>query len=205
VCTNSASTSSFTPYQLAVAGCVQRPIACGAVVTSTTSTAPTVNIDVTTDYTGLNRDLDTVEAAKCMIHYNGGALDTDSVVGTPAPTLPFDFYGGSQNPVASAVGQDIMVSDSLVTIPVIDYPNGTSTPPTTANPVVTVIGFLQVFLNPQSKVMPMAPPGPSNANEIPATIINMVGCGTGSTTPTGTGPVIGNGASPVAVRLLSHP
>jgi Flp pilus assembly protein TadG len=200
VCTNGASSSSFTPYQLAVAGCVQRPISCGTTVTATTTTAPTVNIDVTNDYTGLNRDLDTVGAAECLIHYNGGALDTDSVVGAPTPTLPFDFHGGTQNPVASAAGQDIMVSDSLVTIPVIDYPNGTSTPPTTGNPVVTVIGFLQVFLNPQSLALPITGNHP---NEIPATIINMVGCGTGSTTTTG--PILGNGASPVAVRLLSHP
>jgi len=64
-----------------------------------------------------------------------------------------------------------MVSDSLVTIPVIDYPGGSSTP-TTANPTVTVIGFLQVFLNPQSAALPL--PG---SNQIPATIINMAGCG----------------------------
>jgi Flp pilus assembly protein TadG len=205
VCTNSASTSSFTPYQLAVAGCVQRPISCGTTVTSTTTTNPTVNIDVSTDYTGLDRDTDTVAAAECMIHYNGGALDTDSVVGAPAPTLPFDFHGGTENPVAGAAGQDIMVSDSLVTIPVIDYPNGTSTPPTTANPVVTVIGFLQVFLNPQSAAMPMKPSGTGSftGNEVPATIINMVGCGTNSTTTTGS--ILGNGASPVAVRLISTP
>ena len=39
---------------------------------------------------------------------------------TPSP--PFQFLAGNQNPIASAVGKDVMVSDSLVTIPVIDYP-----------------------------------------------------------------------------------
>jgi hypothetical protein len=81
-----------------------------------------------------------------------------------------------------------------VTIPVIDYPGGSSTP-TTANPTVTVIGFLQVFLNPQSAALPL--PG---SNQIPATIINMAGCGTNANGQ----PILGNGASPVAVRLISQ-
>jgi hypothetical protein len=90
-----------------------------------------------------------------------------------------------------------MVSDSLVTIPVINNPPGTP-----ANPSVTVIGFLQVFLNPSaSSTMPYAPAGPASTNEISATIINMAGCGTGATGQ----PILGNGASPVAVRLISPP
>jgi hypothetical protein len=93
---------------------------------------------------------------------------------------------GNQNPVASAVGKDVMVSDSLVTIPV--YNSTASAPPQT----VTVIGFLQVFLNPTGGIMTGAP-------KIPATVINMVGCGTGATGQ----PVLGNGSSPVAVRLVS--
>jgi hypothetical protein len=93
-----------------------------------------------------------------------------------------------------------MVSDSLVTIPVIDYPGGSSTP-TTANPTVTVIGFLQVFLNPQSAALPLpSPPAPPGSNQIPATIINMAGCGTNANGQ----PILGNGASPVAVRLISQ-
>jgi hypothetical protein len=88
-----------------------------------------------------------------------------------------------------------MVSDSLVTIPVINYP-GPPPAPTLANPSVTVIGFLQVFLNPSaSSIMP--PPN----NQIPVTIINMAGCGTSATGQ----PILGNGASPVAVRLISPP
>ena len=87
----------------------------------------------------------------------------------------------------------MLVSDSLVTIPVYDSSGG-GVPP---NPV-TVIGFLQVFLNPQAATMPFA--GPQNPNEIPLTIINMAGCGTGAL---GLPPVHGQGSSPVAVRLIS--
>ena len=91
---------------------------------------------------------------------------------------------------------EVMVSDSLVTIPVINNPPGTPTDP------VTVIGFLQVFLNPSAtSTVPYASPGPASLNQISATIINMAGCGTGATGQ----PILGNGASPVAVRLISPP
>ncbi len=186
-CSSGFSTNG---YQLAVAGCVQQPISCGATAQ--------VNIDVT-PYTPTNavggRDADTVQAAECLIHYVSAAGDSDSIDINYASS-PFQFLAGIQNPIASAVGKDVMVSDSLVTIPVIDYPGGSSTP-TTANPTVTVIGFLQVFLNPQSAALPLpSPPAP----QIPATIINMAGCGTNANGQ----PILGNGASPVAVRLISQ-
>lgn len=180
--------TTFNSYQLAVASCVPTPISCG-------STA-SVNIDESTTYAA-GRDLNTVTAAECLIHYNGAAGDSDSI--DPADLLPpFQFLGGNQNPVASAVGNAVMVSDSVVTIPVIDTPG--SPPPAPTNPV-TIIGFLQVFLNPSAISTLPYPTGPSSSNEIPATIINMAGCGTSATGQ----PILGNGASPVAVRLISPP
>ena len=169
----------FNSYQIAVAGCVQRPISCGATAT--------INIDVNPYAT--NRDADTVLAASCLIHDNGAAGDADSIVGAPSPIPPFKFLAGNRNPIANAVTKDVLVSDSLVTIPVIDTTTGVA-PGTT----VTVIGFLQVFLNPTGTTM-------ASTTQIPVTIINMAGCGTGAT---GT-PILGNGASPVAVRLISPP
>jgi len=149
-----------------------------------------INID-TTAY-GTTRDADTVAAAECLIHYVSLAGDSDSVESGP----PFQFLGGNQNPIAGAVGKNLLVSDSLVTIPVINTTPGVAP----ANPV-QVIGFLQVFLNPQAATMPLSPVGPASSNEIPAMIINMAGCGTGSAAQ----PILGNGASPVAVRLISPP
>ena len=184
-----ACSSGFTtPYQLAVAGCVQTPISCGATAT--------VNIDTTAyaSSTG-TRDGDTVAAAACLIHYVTSPGDSDSIdLATTRP--PLQFLGGKENPIASAVGQNVMVSDSLVTIPVINNPPGTPTNP------VTVIGFLQVFLNPlASSTMPYAPAGPASPNEISATVINMAGCGTGAAGQA----ILGEGTSPVAVRLISPP
>jgi hypothetical protein len=180
-------TTITTNYQIAVAGCVQEPIACG---TNATYNSATINIDIST-YSG-NRDSDTVTAAKCLIHDNGLAGDSDSIPAAYS-TPPFEFFAGAQNPIVTS--KEILVSDSLVTIPVVD----TLTPPTVASPGVTVVGFLQVFLSPDAtKNLPYT--GTYN-NEIPATIINMAGCGT---TATGTA-IFGNGASPVAVRLISPP
>ncbi len=175
-----ACSSGFTTYQLAVAGCVSQPVSCGK--NATIDVAPA-------GYP--NRDGDTVEAVECLIHYNGAAGDTDSIDTTALPSPPFQFKAGNENPVATAIGKDVLVSDSLATIPVYDNSGAEAGAPT--NPV-TVIGFLQVFLNPQSLTMP-----PNN--QIPVTIINMAGCGTGATGQ----PILGNGASPVAVRLITPP
>jgi hypothetical protein len=174
---------TFNAYQLAVAGCVPQPITCGV--------NSNVNIDQLT-YTANTgtRDSDTAQAAECLVHYNGAALDTDSI---DLASPPFEFVGGNGNPVASSVTKDVLVSDSLVTIPVINNPPGTPGYP------VQVIGFLQVFLNPQSATMPLAPAGGKSAFEIPATIVNMVGCGANAAGQ----PILGNGSSPVAVRLIS--
>jgi Putative Flp pilus-assembly TadE/G-like len=183
--------AAFNAYQTAVAGCVQRPIVCGA------QPASSINID-TNPYVAINgsRDADTVPAAACLIHYVTAAGDSDSVASGP----PFEFLGGAQNPVAGAVGNDVLVSDSLVTIPVINNPP--PAPPGTPTNPVQVIGFLQVFLNPSATQVLPYPNPPTSSFEIPATIINMAGC---AGTSAGAQPIIGNGAGPVAVRLISPP
>jgi hypothetical protein len=155
-----------------------------------------INIDTTaySPATG-SRDSDTVAASDVLIHYVNAPGDSDSIaLGIIRP--PLQFLAGNQAPVVDAIGQQVIVSDSLVTIPVINTTIGVA--PT--NPV-QVIGFLQVFLNPSATTtMPYAT-GPASTNEIPATIINMAGCGTGAAGQ----PILGNGASPVPVRLISPP
>jgi Tfp pilus assembly major pilin PilA len=173
-----ACSTGFNSYQLAVAGCVLRPIRCGA--------TPTANVDIDVKPYTNERDEDTFEAASCLIHYTGADGDSDKIDRAALPSSPFQFRAGNQNPIANAIGHDVLVSDSLVTIPVINTTTGT--PGTT----VTVIGFLQVFLNPTGAVMDDSP-------QIPVKVVNMAGCGTGATGQ----PILGNGASPVAVRLIS--
>jgi hypothetical protein len=165
-------------YQLAEAGCVQQPIACGA------NANYKIDINLYTP-TGTDRDTDTVDAGKCLIHDKGTPGDSDSIDPTWTAGNPLQFLAGNANPVAGAVGKDVLVSDSLVTVPVFDSSPGVSQP-------VQVIGFLQLFLNPQGTSLA--------GTQIPATIVNMAGCGIGATGQ----PVLGTGASAIPVRLVSE-
>jgi hypothetical protein len=169
------------PYQRSMAGCVQTPIACNS----------TIHIDTLAD---AGRNSQTGHAVNCLTH--SLADQGDTVDSNPALTAgqPFRFLAGDDNPVASAVGQDTLVSDSLVTVPVFNSPTTSF-----SNPAVTVIGFVQLFLNPDGAAAPV-PPAP-NPGHIKTTIVNLVGCGTNATGP----PILGNGASPVPVRLISTP
>jgi Putative Flp pilus-assembly TadE/G-like len=162
--------------QIAVAACVQQPISCGI--------NANYKIDVN-PYGGTTRDADTLQAMKCLIHDNGADGDSDSIDSLALPSPPFQFLAGNANPIASAVGHSVVVSNSLVTVPVIKSSGVVGSP-------VQVVGFLQVFLNPTGGTLTSTP--------VQARIVNMAGCG-----ETATGqPVLGYGASAVPVRLVSE-
>ena len=168
---------TLTNYQASVAGCIQTPIACNS----------QVNIDSTVDATRMQ---ETDDAVNCLTNCNnslGDQLPTPSV----PPKVPFQFIAGTDDPLVQTgtakAGAGIMTSNSLVTVPVFDitgFVSGTYT--------VTIIGFVQLFLNPDGN-MATYPPG------IKTTVVNLAGCGSSAVGP----PIIGNGASPVAVRLIS--
>ncbi len=169
-------TPALTNYQESIAGCIETPIACNG----------PANIDISNYPT---RNSETADAVNCLTHATNTLGDGDQVdlTAAAAPSPPFQFLTGAGNPVAGAAGKDVLVSSSLVTVPVFDVVTFNAT---TGN--VQIIGFVQLFLNPDS----IAAPATGNVN---ATIINMAGCGTGATGQ----PILGNGASPVAVRLIS--
>jgi hypothetical protein len=89
-----------------------------------------------------------------------------------------------------------MVSDSLVTVPVVNIDSNTPMPLATF-PGVQIIGFVQLFLNPAGQEVPLT------TNHIQTQVINLVGCGSNMAVTPAT-PILGNGASPVAVRLISQ-
>jgi hypothetical protein len=167
------------PYEESIAGCIQRPIACNS----------QVSIDTPPDNT---RRTQTARAVNCLTH--SAANKGDQVDTAAAPSPPFQFLAGNDNPIAGLAGSDVTVSDSLVTVPVFDVGAGPGFA-VPANPV-TIVGFVQLFLNPDGiATLPFGP----NRGYVNTTVINMAGCGAGFT---GT-PILGNGASPVAVRLIS--
>jgi len=161
-------------------GCVQTPMSC---------IQQTVNVDMTAY--GAGRNADTANAVNCLTNANGGG---DTITLTPAPptapppTAPFQFVAGAGNPIPGLDGNDVMVSDSIVTVPVFDTaffnPAGTN---------FHIVGFVQLFLNPDGN------PSPATG-QVNATVINLAGCGNSWTAT----PIIGNGASPVTVRLILH-
>jgi hypothetical protein len=172
-----AGSAGFNSYQLAVAACVPKPINCGL--------NADINVDTSSYVGNPTRDADTVEAAKVLIHDKGTLGDSDSIDPASIPSLPFQFIAGNANPITSAVGKNVLISESLVTVPVFESPDPPVSP-------VQVIGFLQLFLNWQA--------APLAGGQIPATIVNMAGCGIAATGQ----PVLGTGASAIPVRLVSE-
>ncbi len=168
------------PYEESIAGCVQLPIACNG----------TAGID-TSVYTF--RKQETARAVNCLTHSATGLGDQVDLTATPSP--PFQFLAGDDNPIPGLAESAVMVSDSLVTVPVFDV--GPGPPPFSPPPnPVQIVGFVQLFLNPDGLA---APTFGLNRGQVKTTVINMAGCGTSATGQ----PILGNGASPVAVRLIS--
>jgi hypothetical protein len=181
--TNSLPTCSSVPvptsYQESIAGCITTPISCQSLANLT-------NIDISNYPT---RNAETADAVNCLTHATNNLGDTVASLG--APTIPpFQFIAGTDNPIPGVASNNVIVSDSLVTVPVFDT---TGAAPGTS---VTVIGFVQLFLNPDGIAAPDSPPNSGNVN---TTVINIVGCGNAAAG----NPILGNGASPVAVRLIS--
>jgi hypothetical protein len=174
-----------TDFQESIAGCVQTPIVCGSPVNSQ------VNINTVDN---ANRDTEAAAAVDCLTHTSTNNGDT--IAAALAPPVPFEFIAGADNPIPGLDGNDVMVSDSLVTVPVFDsrpWSSGTDV----TSPVI-IIGFVQLFLNPTGAAVGTTGP---NAYHIRTKIINIAGCGTLASGQ----PILGNGASPVPVRLISPP
>jgi len=171
----------FNSYQLSVAGCVQTPISCNK----------TVHIDQANDVS----DPSTALAVNVLAHSNSNGGD---VIDYAAAPPPFQFVAGADNPLVlsnpSLSGTDIMVSDSLVTVPVINVDNANWPPSGYGNfPNVQIIGFVQLFVSTTGRR--------SVSGRLRTQVINLAGCGTNASGQ----PIIGNGASPVPVRLISPP
>ena len=101
---------------------------------------------------------DTTNGVECLIHQSPGTSDTLSKASAlgqdimlpefaPPPTYPFQIEPGSSNPLLNAgvKSTDLITSStSIVSLPIYDN-SKTINPTGTTN--VTVIGFLQVFIN----------------------------------------------------------
>lgn len=146
---------------------------------------------------------DAQNALQCLI--NQGTTNTANASGqdtlgaytqgtnTPA-AYPFQILAGNDNPLVVngtlTSGNQITVSSSIITLAIYDQNTGPPLIPG-GSTNVTIVGFLQVFVNATDTA----------TNGIDVTVLNVTGCGN---TASATGPVA-QGTSPVPVRLISPP
>jgi Flp pilus assembly protein TadG len=177
-----APTCAVGDYQQAIAGCDNTtPYQCGVPFgTATTST----QVNLNENPYGANGD--TSLGAQCLIHAASTGSTNSGQDSLVTNSYPFLIQAGSLNPLAVGSNTNISSSTSLVSLPIYD----STLVLTGQQPDVTVIGFLQVFIN------------YVNADgSLNVTVLNVAGCSNQSTAAS---PFV-TGSSPVPVRLITPP
>jgi Flp pilus assembly protein TadG len=179
-------------YTKAVAGCDQSTVyACGNRLTNT--------VELTED-PGPPRN-DSVNGVQCLINEStNGPANGQDVLAPGAPTAPpytypFQIQAGANSALVSAgvaSGSQITSSPSIVSLPIYDDGAVPITPASTGAIPVTVIGFLQVFVNSAT--------GTAANGTINVTVMNVAGCGNSFA-----GSQVAVGTSPVPIRLITPP
>jgi Flp pilus assembly protein TadG len=178
------SSGQVANYRPAVAGCDQSTqYQCGV---NRTDASPANAIELQENPGGA--DGDTALGLACSAtNQTGVPLVNQDVLDTG--TYPFKITAGSANPLKIPSGTQITASNQIVSLPI--YDDSVLLTFSTNRAEVTIVGFLQVFIN--------AIDGNGNVS---VTVLNVSGCGNG------TGPAPNNavnGSSPVPVRLITPP
>jgi len=145
--------------------------------------------DNTVNPQGRGRHHQTEDGTLCLIHATdeggpGSNSGQDSLNDSLWPTQPMQITSAS-------TGNLVTTSRSVVTIPIFDQ-----TTFNVASSSVTIVGYLQAFINYVSDGT-----DGSNPDDVNITILNVVGCGTNySAAPAIVG---GSGTSPIPVRLIT--
>ena len=173
------SCANGSAYQADIGGCDHSTVyACGTVDGG-------AQVDLSFNPGKSNGDTST--ATQCLIHQQVGQDVLDPSV------FPFQIKAGAGNPITLVAGltsgTTISSSSSIVTVPIYDDTQVPVQFPTNVNQApVTIVGFLQVFINDVD----------INGNPN-VTVLNVAGC---SNTATGSTPQI-SGSSPVPMRLIN--
>jgi Flp pilus assembly protein TadG len=187
--TSGACAASTTNYAQAIAGCDKTTqYQCGVAQENV--------IDFTTEHP---TNADTTNGGRCLIHEGidpglNDALaedgqDTLAPFPTQPPNYPFQIQAGTDNPLTNTglvSGSFISSSTSIASLPIFDLV-GVSSISSTATTTVSIVGFLQVFINFVD----------DNGN-VNVTVMNVAGCGGVNPTPV-------FGSSPVPIRLITQP
>jgi putative Flp pilus-assembly TadE/G-like protein len=179
--------SGGSMYEQAIAGCDQSTVYQCGVQNGTT-------VDMSVNPGGGTND--TTNAVACLID-EGDPTDhqpdgQDNLNPYAEPSAyPFQILAGSSNALVGnglTAGTPITSSNSIVSLPIID---NTTTVPNNGTKQVTVVGFLQVFINSADPY-----------GNVYVTVLNVTGCSAGGGQPVGTAVT---GSSPVPVRLITPP
>jgi Flp pilus assembly protein TadG len=181
------SCATGSDFQEAIGGCDQSTVyACGIV-------GGGAQADLT--FNPGKQNGDTATATECLIHQAAaGDFSQQDSLDTTSPNFPFVIHPGANNPLITSgvltFSDRITSSNSIVAIPIYDDTQGTPNPVpfTVDQPAVTIVGFLQVFIN-----------GVEAGGNLNVTVLNVAGC---SNTATDTTPTV-SGTSPVPVRLIT--
>lgn len=173
-----SSGSGGSLWEEAIAGCDQTTVyQCGVQRANT--------IDLSENPQSSNDMIEGVESL--TREATPGSIDGQDQINVAS--YPFQFQAGTSNPlvgVSLASGSPISTSNSIVTVPLY---NSTDPIGGSGNSQVTIVGFLQVFINQVDQY-----------SNVQVTVLNVSGCGNG-TSATGTAVA---GSSPVPVRLISR-
>jgi hypothetical protein len=179
--------SGASMYQQAIAGCDQQTVyQCGVQNGNTVDMSENPGA-------GTN---DTMNGVQCLIDEEDATdpqpdgQDTLNPYAAPS-SYPFQILAGTSNPLVGfglTPGTPVTSSPSIVSLPIID---NTTTVPNNGTKQVTVVGFLQVFINAVDQW--------GNVN---VTVLNVTGCSNGAGQPVGAAVT---GSSPVPIRLITPP
>ncbi len=132
----------------------------------------------------------TRQGVDCLIHEDSSTSIGQDILLIPSP---LGITGGSNNPNPALRGATgLTSSDSVVTIPLYDGAN--LCPGSSCGPSVTIIGFLQVFINSVENT------GSLTMGDVHATVLNVAGCG--SNGGSGGTPTTPTGGTFVPIRLI---
>jgi Flp pilus assembly protein TadG len=187
MCANSGSV-----YEAAVGGCDQSTVyQCGV---QSSAASPPVVVDLSENPgAGTN---DTLNGVTCMIHQGSPtSAQPDGQDTMNLSAYPFQILSGASSPLLGtglAGGSVITTSNSIVSLPIYDDLQAPGTVNATGTTNVTIVGFLQVFIN-----------SVDQWGNLDVTVLNVSGCGNG------TGSIVApagvTGTSPVPIRLITPP
>lgn len=184
----SSCASSGSVYEEAIAGCDQSTVyQCGVQSPSNPN-----SVDMSENPGAFTND--TMNGVACLIH-EGDPTDTqpDGQDELDSRAYPFQILAGRSSPLVTSGlrrGSPITSSNSIVSLPI--YDDSTVTTINGSGTInVTIVGFLQVFINSVDRW-----------GNVDVTVLNVAGCSNGGGQPVGRAVT---GSSPVPVRLITPP